>query len=216
MRKDPVVQRSDARRRIDSELIGKLRPQGVEGPQGIRVTAGSVERKHQQLACSLPEGIVLCRRRQQVQCFRDPSGLEARRRVRLHRGQAFLGQPPGDRLGELLVRKVRQGRTAPQAERLANRRAACILVAVLEEPRPFLHEAFEPPRIDRVRVHVEDIPGLPRHEQVRSPQRLERAAEVRYVDLNRVVCGARSGSAPQQLDEPLYRHDLPDAGQQDR
>ena len=136
----------------------------MERPQGIRVTAGSVERKHQQLACSLSEGIVLHGSRQQVQCFGDPSGLETRRRVRLHGGQAFLGQPPGNGLGELLVRKVRQGRAAPQAERLANRRAARVLVAVLEEPRPFLHEAFEPPRVDRVRVHVEDIPGLPRHE----------------------------------------------------
>ena len=128
------------------------------------MTAGSVERKHQQLPRSLSEGIVLDGRRQQVQCFRDPSGLETRRRVRLHGGQAFLGQPPGNGLRELLVREVRQGRAAPEAERLANRRAACVLVAVLEEPRPFLHEAFEPPRVDRVRVHVEDIPGLPRHE----------------------------------------------------
>jgi hypothetical protein len=164
VRKDPVVQRSDARRRIDSVLISELCPQGVERPQGIRVTAGSVERKHQQLACSLSEWIVLDGRCQQVQCLRDPSGLETRRRIRLHGGQAFLGQPSGNGLGKLLVRKVRQGRAAPQAERLANLRAACVLVAVLEEPRPFLHEAFEPPRVDGVRVQVEGVPGLPRHE----------------------------------------------------
>jgi hypothetical protein len=89
VRKDPVVQRSDAWRRIDSELISELCPQRVERAQGIRMTAGPVEGEHHQLAGSLSERIVPDGSRQQFERFRDSSDLETRRRVRLHGSQAF-------------------------------------------------------------------------------------------------------------------------------
>ena len=126
-------------------------------------------------------------------------------------------QAPDVGLGELLVGEVREGGPAPEPQRLAQCLGAAFGVAVPELSGPLLDEPLEPTRIDRVGARVELVPRrFGRKDLPAAAKRLECAAEVGHVDLDRVRGRARRAFAPQQVDEPIDRHDLSGVEQQDR
>ena len=120
-------------------------------------------------------------------------------------------------LRELLVREVRQCRPAPQPDRRAQHLRPAFRIAVTKPPGSLFDEALEAPSVDRVRIRVELVARCScRQDLAPSAEGLDGAAEIGDVDLDRMRGGPRGVLTPEDVDEPIVRHDLAGMQQQNR
>ena len=119
-------------------------------------------------------------------------------------------------LGELLVGEV--GERGPRHNRSAARRSAAPVSGSPSRSLrvPSSDPCLELPDVDRVGVGVQLVARRARREDSFRAEPLERLSQVGDVDLDRMVGGPRWAVAPQQIDQPVDREDLPGVQQQDR
>ena len=217
MEQDPLLETLQRRRRIEAELVHERRPQLLVGAQRFGVASAAVQGQHEELPGALSQRILADRRVKHRHDLGGPPRLELRGRNLLDRVEVEVVEATDVWLGELLVGEVGEGRPAPQPQRGAQGLGASVGVAIAKLSRPLLDESLEPTRIDRLGIGVELVSGRSRREDLAAASEgLQRPAEVRHVDLDRVRRSAGSAFAPQQVDEPIDRHDLPGMEQQDR
>ena len=126
----------------------------------------------------------------------------------LERDEPQLLEPRDLRLGERLVRQVAQRGTAPERERPAQlvRRGLRLVGPRLAE------QALEAVQIELPGIDAEEVAGRARDE----PALAQLLAEPGHVDLDRLRRGGRRATGPQRVDQPVARHGLVRAQQQDR
>ena len=140
-------------------------PRAPKGLERLGLATGAVQAEHQLAAEPLAQRMLPHERLQ----LADDLGMTARGELGvdplLERGQPQLLQPHDLRLGERLIREVRERRPAPQRQRLAQhlRRALRIRAAGLRdkplEPREVELGRIDPQHIARVRVSSRPSPS---------------------------------------------------------
>ena len=116
---------------------------------------------------------------------------------------------------ERLVRELRQGRSAPERERLPEAIGGRGGVAGAEAEPPVLDECGELVDVTGARGDAEDVARPLRHERLVAV-RVEDAAERRDGVLDDLAGGLRRVPVPQLLDDPVARHDLVRVHEQQR
>jgi hypothetical protein len=114
-------------------------------------------------------------------------------------------------LGELVVGHLRQRRSAPQRERLVERRGGPGVVALVEAVAAVRGEAGEAGRVDRVVGGLEDVARGPGDD---GPG--DHAAQVRHVALDGLRGGVRGRGPPQRVEDPVHPDHPPALHQQQR
>lgn len=218
MGEDPrlqLLQRSAGR---DPDLFGEQTATLVENREGLRLTPGSIKRKHELAAKALAQRVLS---HQRVKLGRQ-LGLPAESQIgldpRLDRLLPKLLQP-ADRFGrEGLVFEAGEGLSAPQAKRLAQRSRRRLRVAALELPAGLTGRGLEPVEVELLGLDQQRVALAPRHQQlgVTAVLGLEQLAQARNV---RLECGGsvgRRGVAPELLDQPVGGEGLARVQEQQR
>ncbi len=197
--------------RFESELIPQVGPQAAVGGERVGLAAGPVEGQHQ----LGPQPLSLRVRRGQTlqlghQLARPPR-LEFDLVQILEACQPELAQPGNGMLSERLVRELRERRTPPQHQRLAELRHRGGVARACQAPA-FGDQALEPVRVDLVGGRAQPVSGPGRLEHV-AAQHLPQLRHVHPHDLS-----GRLGRAlgPQLVDETIDRYDLVSVQQEDR
>ena len=190
--------------RLDAELVDQQPPRFVESLQGVGLTVTAIQGQHQLAVQPLAVGMLGDQLRQPA----DDRGVTAERELgvdlQLERGDAQLGEPRDRRLGELLVGDVRERVAAPQCEGPVERgrgrlRATGRLLALR-----LGHEPLEAVGIDALRIDDELVAGLACHDDAAAVQApVERLAQPRDLDLDRLRGRRRSPRAPELVDQPV-------------
>ena len=102
------------------------------------------------------------------------------------------------RLRERLVDEVRERRSAPERERLAQRDLGRGCFAGLERGPPLLRQAREAVHVHVLWIELEDVAG-----RAGGDDGAERLTELRDVDLDGVRGRLRRIARPERLDEPV-------------
>ena len=172
---------------VDAELAGQQVAGPAVGGQRVGLPAAPVQRQHQLAVQPLPQRMVPD---QPVQ-LGGQRVMPAQRQVsvdpRLKRGQPQLLQAGRLGPGERVVGQVGQHRTAPQAQRPAQRLGGLGVPARVQR-RPACGEALlEDGRVQVLAVHAKQISAVPGHQDIPrgtpGPVRLQRAAQVEHVGL---------------------------------
>ena len=133
----------------------------------------------------------------------------------LDRVEVEVGQPADVRLGELLVREV--GQRWSRHRRIALRRAAAPASRSPSRIRAVPSSTSRSNARASIRSASASqlVPGLAGDDQRPAAERLERLAQVRDVDLDRMRRRPRRTVAPQQVDQPVDGDDLAEVEHQD-
>ncbi len=121
MAQDGLLELIERRPWLDAELLDKRAARCLERLERIGLPAAAVEGQHELDAQTLPQRML----RDQRLELRDEVAVAAEREVGidslLERQEAKLVQPADRRLGEPLIRKLRERRAAPESECVAER-----------------------------------------------------------------------------------------------
>ena len=206
-----LVQPPQRRRRVDAQLSGQSLAQLTVGAERACLPAAAVQRDDPQAGQSLAQRMLRPEAVQLGTQARVPAAGQVRLHPPLERGQPGFLQPPGISLREGKVSHVRQGLTAPQAQRGAEhlgrfRRSSSSEVGIRRA-----HHALEPGRVQLVVGHHQPVAGRVRHQGARLlAERAAQPGDV-YPQRGHAVRGRTAG--PQVLGEPVSRHH-PVGGQQ--
>jgi hypothetical protein len=127
-------------------------------------------------------------------------------------GGSDLLQPRDRGLRELLVREVREGRTAPLRQRLPQAFGRLSGQPAGQQAPPLVHQSLEAVEVERLRLDPQDVPGRPRREHVRR----ERPAQTRDVDAQRVAAPIARLVSPEVVDQAVGGDDLVGVQEQHR
>ncbi len=203
------------RRWLEPELLDQQLAQLLVAAQRLGVAAGSVQRDHQQLAGALAQWILADGGLEQRHDGRRLSGLQLGGGQRLDCVEMQVVEAPDVGLRELLVRKVGERGATPQLQCGAQRADGFLALAAGDLGRSLPHQRLEAVRVDRLGRCVELVAGRAALDQAPARERLERLAQIRDVDLDRVIRRAWRRLTPEQLDQPFDGDDLADVEQQD-
>ena len=196
---DAHLERLEVGTRVDAQALIQRGPCRPVGGECLRLAARAVQREHTLRVQAFPVGVLGDERFEfACQCL-----VTTVREVSLDPGldgaDAQLLQPCHPRLRERLVREVRERRSPPQAERLAQQ---CARLPGRHSPRP-LHERLEALHVHvacRHPQHIARRAGLDR----RSTQQ---PAEARDVALEGGLRGGWRIVTPDQVDQSIDRDD---------
>ena len=164
---------------LDAELLHQKLTPGAVRLERLGLATRAVEREHQ--LCAQPPRRVL---RDQPLKLADDIGMPAESEVGLDSllecAQPRLFKPGDLRLGERLVREIRERRTAPQGERLAQQHRGRRRL----RPLRVRYQPFEASEVDLLRIDVQRVAGRTRDDQpcviAARSVRLEHLAQARY------------------------------------
>ncbi len=191
--------------RLETQLGGKLVPNVRVGAECLGLPAGAIEREHQLATETLAQRL-LCDERLELGDERlVPSKREVRVDPLLERQEPQLFEALDLRLGEGLVREVRQRLASPQRERLAQALGGLGGPALDVRAPAVLYVALEPPRVDLLGVDLKQVGARTRDQHPGSVQRLSQSRDL----VVEAVAGRVGGlPAPELVDQPVARDDL--------
>ena len=132
--------------------------------------------------------------------------------------QAQLLEPGDLGLGERLVGEVLVRAAAPERQRLADHDRRRRRVAVDEQPA-LLEQLLEPPGVDVLRPHLEEVAGRAGEQEraLRPPLPLgfERRTQAGDVHPQRALLVGAARAVPQLVQDPIGRQHRPGVGQQE-
>ena len=187
---DLLVQALQLRAGLDADLLHETGPCGAVGLECLRLPPGPVEREHPLAVQALAQRVLGDERVE----LAGQLGVTAGRQVgidrRLRCPQPQVLEPADLRRGERLVGQVGEWLAAPQRQ-------------CLTRPR-LLHEAFRSHRVDLSVHELERVAAAVGHDA--NAVAVERASEMRDVELHHLGRARRQLVAPQPLREPVGRH----------
>ncbi len=216
---DPLFQLGEFGRGIETQLLAQPSAQRAERSQCVALATCPIQRQHQVRRQSLSQRMLADQALEltdQLACPARPQiGIDAV----LDRCHPQLVQPSDLGLGERLERELLQGATTPQRQRLTEHQRRRRRIGV--EQRPALpSQRLEPDRIDVLGNDVQDVTGRPgdQHRAVAALGAigLERRAQARDVDPQRVLAILPRVAGPQFVDQLIGRHDPVGVDQQHR
>ena len=149
----------------------------------------------------------------------DDLGVPAERQVRvdplLERVQPLLLEPRDLGAREPVARHVGERRSAPQPERVAQRRRRRVVVTRRARTARRLHQLGEPMHVELALGDVQDI-ALAARLDARLDVAADRPPQARHVGLHGLDRGGRRVVGPELVDEVVHRDDLLGAEQQQR
>jgi hypothetical protein len=200
---------------IEAELVRKVHAEHLVRVQRLLRPPAPVEGAHVGGAQPFPQGV----RGQQLGELGDQLGVLAEEEpglgVVLQRGQPFLGQPGGGGPDERLVGEVREGRAAPQRQRVGQQRRPGARVGGLAGPRG---QRPEPAGVHGVGVESQAVTRRRRRDEPPAAllRPFQRPAQLRHLARQRARRVAGKPLTPQRVDEPGGRHRSALVYQQDR
>ena len=197
MVEDPLLQLAELRRWIEAELLER-RARLLEALEGVRLPPGPIEREHVVRAQPLA---VWIRGHERVELRHERAVapvVEICGDPRLERRQTALLQARRLRLGEGLVRDVRERRPAPERERLGGR-------SLRDEP-------LEPLDVQLPLLHAQQIAGRARDDAVGA----ESLSQCVHVHLQRARAARRRLLAPDAVQQTVHGDDLVRVQQEQR
>ena len=196
---DLSLKLAQLRARLDAELVDETGAGSLIHVQSLRLPARTVQRDHELAQEALPQRVLGDEPFELADDVAVATELEIGVDALRKSGETELVQPPDLRLREVLERELRERRSPPQLER-----AHEMLASLLRREAARVRErALEPVRVDLLGRNAEDVSGGSCLEYVR-PQHL---SELTDAVLKR--CHRRLGRtlAPEEVDEPIRRHD---------
>ena len=198
---------------IDAELVGDGVPRPPVGLERLGVTAGAVQRPHQQQPQAFPQRMV----GQQPAGFGDglgvPAAGELRRDPEFGGFEAELVEPFGLRLDERGVRDVSQRLAVPQRECLGELPGRALRVTVGEGLPAVAHHGLEHQRV-RVRGGHPKLVAGSAGDQQRAVRVVHEPAQPQHVDADEVGRLGRRFVPPHLADQHVGGDNLPRADQQ--
>jgi hypothetical protein len=189
------VRLAQLRTGLDAQLPGEQLVPGPEGGQRLGLPAAPVQRHHQQRAQPLPQRVLDHQPAQLGHALGVPPQPQLGLQPGLQYGQPLLVELRGE-VTQHVARRVGQGRSAPQRQRLAQQRARFL---VRRGPGG-RDQAAEAVQVDLVGLDVEQVPGA--HPTDRDT--VEQAAQPVHVHLEVLPRRARRLLAPDRLHQPGY------------
>ena len=211
---DPLLQVLQPAGRLDSELLDVDAARVAVRRERFGLPAGAIERQHQLPAQPLAERMLGDEPFELGRELPVPAERELRLDPLLDGLDAQLLEPGALGGGERIVRELGQRGSAPELERLAERRRRCRGVAVGEQPAPLPEEPLEPQRVDLAGVDFEHVAGWSSRQRGRAPGRGERLAQLRDPDAQRRASARRRLAAPDLVEQAVLGDDLAGAEQQ--
>ena len=153
------MQLAQPRAGLQPELLVEMAPEGCVALERIHLTARPIEREHREPLHPLTERMLVGQREDLPQGLGVLAQPELRLEPRLAGDEPKLLEPLGLAAREVLVRHLREGRSAPQAESLLGERGGERRVAALERIARLVEEPLEALGVERRRDAVEGIPG---------------------------------------------------------
>ena len=203
LREDGLLERPEARRRADPELLVELGPQRVVGGERLALAPGSVEREHQLAAQALAQRMA---RDQQLELADEVGGAaecEVGLDAVLERGELQLLQARALDARERLGGELGQRRAAPERECRPEALGSGGRVGLSERRPPRAGELLEAAQVERVGgPELETVARRARLQELRG----QRLAQPRDIDLHHLDGGVGQLVAPQVIHEPLDRH----------
>ena len=143
--------------RLETQFLGQQAARVVVDTQGVRLSAGAIEREHQLPAKAFAQWML---RNQSLQ-LRSDVGVAAESQIRLEPlldcAEAQLVQPADLALSERVVGEVGEGRPTPEGERFSERRGRVLGAAGGQLAPSLLDEAPEAVDVQLVRPHLEHV-----------------------------------------------------------
>ena len=202
--KDRLLQLLQGRARVDSELVDERAARVLVGLESFRLAARAVQGRDETYPQALAER-VLCNERLELA---DQLVVAGQREVgvdpQLDRGHPDFLEPGNGGLGEALVDEVRERRTSPQRQRVAQPLRRVGREPAGEHAPALVDQPLEALEVELVRSDADQVAGRPRLQHVLR----KRLAEPRDVDAQsrgRVVGRAL---APELVDQPVGWDDL--------
>lgn len=150
-----MLQPAKLRSWLDTELVGKNRPNVTEGGERLGLTTGSVQSDHELRVQRFAVGVTIGQRLQFGNGFTMPPECQLRIESLLGRREPKLVHPPNGHCGERHVSDVAQGFAAHQGDRVGEQPACRLDLA----PTPCVvglpHQRLETGYIDRSWVDVQ-------------------------------------------------------------
>ncbi len=220
MREDVDFETPQGGPEVHSQLVGEHGPGSAQRRQGLglppRAVVGEREKPHRVLAQRVGRDMPF----QLGHDLRMAAERESRFRAVLDRHDPQRCQP--GRLGSrpVLVGELGEGGASPERQGGVDRVQRLGRLSVVEEGHRRVHEPGEPPRVDGVGVELQQVSGRGAHQYggrgPRCPVRLQDAAQVGYIDLQRAQSLRRGPALPQIVEEPVRRDHVPAGAHQSR
>ena len=210
---DRLLELAQLPSRLDSEPVDEGAAGVLIRGQCLRLSPRSVQGQHELAAQALAQRMLGDQRLELAH-----HAAAAQRQVGLdaiaHRIEPALLQPRDLGLRKRRKRQVRQGRAAPQRQRLAEALAGRRGRALRKLRTTLADQALEAVQVQGVGLDPEDIAGRPGDEQ--TAVRIEQLAQRRDIELHELGRGRGRPLAPELVDDPIARHDLVRVEQQQR
>ena len=207
---DRLFQGHQVRAGVEAQLVSERGAGAAERGQGVGLAAATPQREGVQAPALLAHGMVAGEELRLGYHRRGVAEPQSSRNVQFAGDQAQLIQPGGLGGGPRLVGDLGERGSPPQGQRLVQPGAG---ITGIGERTSLVEQFLEPPCVHRPRRQPQCVAGRRAHQQAsRGPRRaagFQQAAQVRYVRLQRRQGAGRRFAAPQVLDHPVDRHDLP-------
>ena len=152
---DPPLQRPELLPRLHPRLLDDRETHPLVGGKRVHPPIRAVQREHLQPAQPLVRRVLPHQPVELADRLPMQPQLELRLEPRLQRVDTLLLEVSDHILGEAPVGEIRQRRAAPQLERLSQRRRPL----TRRQPTRLAHQPLEPPRIDRIGIDPQPVPG---------------------------------------------------------
>jgi hypothetical protein len=204
LEEDRALELLESRAGVDSQLVAQSRPRVAERLERLGLSARPVEREHELTSKALAQRMLGDQRLQLADELVVAAEGEVRVDPKLQRGDAKLFEAKDRRLGERLVREVRERCAAPEREPLAQPVSRAPEVLVRERATTALEELLEALDVDRSGRGLHRVAARPRHQHLR----WEHSPKTRHQRGERVRRRLRCVVAPEVFDEAVARDDL--------
>ena len=208
MTEDRLLELTQSRARLDAEFVDQQPPCLAIRLECLGLATRAVERLHERCAQPLAERMFADEHLHLADELREAAERQVRIEPPLERPQAQLLEPENLQLRERLVGEIRERRPPPKCESVAQHARSQLGRRVSR----LLDQQLEAKQIELVRPDTDHVARFLRDDRL---VRRERFAELRDVVLQRVRGRAGRPSAPQLLDQPVCRHDLVRAREQE-
>jgi hypothetical protein len=229
-RQDRPLELLHARARFQAKLLGQCPPKLLIERKCFGLAPAAVQSEHQLRAEALAQRVAFDQRRKLGDEIPVASERQIRLNAVLHGPEIQLLQLRDRNLGKRLVGEVRERRTAPQPQGIAQRPGSLAQLARCQRLASPLDQASKPVEVKLTRTYSQQVPvGAGDEHRIRSvasslvavvdrtgPAVIKGLAQSRDMRLQGSRRGRRRPLAPQTINQPVSRHDLIAVQQQDR